>query len=114
MKTFLILFKTESTPFSSKVRLAYINEWNDWIQKLRITGSFQSGSFFLKERELVISGVGSETKSYTPKSHKDILRGYMLFEAEDIKEAAEIVKQCPVFSRGGEVSVRELDSLQLQ
>ena len=101
MKNFLILFKTESTPFSSKVKLAYVKEWNDWIHKLRVTGGFHSGSFFLKESELVISGKGTESKSYTPKSHKDILRGYMLFGAIDIKEATKIVKLCPVFTRGG-------------
>lgn len=107
MKTFLILFKTGLTPFSSNTKEIYVKEWNDWINELRASDKFQSCSFF-KEGGAVISGKNKELPFYVP--HKDILRGIAIIKAENLKEATEIVKQCPVFKRNGEIQIKEIDT----
>jgi len=106
MKTFLILFKTGSIPFSSNKQADYIKEWNNYINELRASERLKDCSF-LKKDGAFISGKNIELRSYIP--HKDIFSGFMIIKANNIKEAVEICKDCPVFERNGDIQVKEID-----
>ena len=44
---------------------------------------------------------------------KEIVGGYLIVNAADLDEAAEISKGCPIFKNNGEVEVREILSMDL-
>ena len=106
MKTFLILFKTGSIPFSSNKKDVYIKEWHNYINELEVLKKLHSYSF-LKKDGVVISGKNIEAKSYIP--HKDIFSGFILVKANNFKEVVEISKNCPVFKRNGNIQIKEVD-----
>ncbi len=106
MKTFLILFKTGSIPFSSNKKIAYIEDWKIFLDQLKNSTKLQDHSF-LKKDSIFISGKNIEQKSYIP--HKEIFSGYLLIKANNTKEIINICKNCPVFKRGGDIQIKEVD-----
>ena len=106
MKIFFILFKTGSIPFSSNKKDIYIKEWRKYLNELKELKKLES-YFFLKKDGVILSGKNIEARSYIP--HKDIFSGYILIKANNLKEATEISKNCPVFKRNGDVQIKEID-----
>ncbi len=111
MKTFLILFKTGSIPFSSNKKIAYIEDWRNFLDELKNSIKLQDYSF-LKKDGVFISGKNIEQKSYTP--HKEIFSGYLLVEANNTKEIMDLCKNCPVFKRDGDIQIKEVDEAYLK
>lgn len=110
MKTFIILFKTISIPFSSTKLEDYKSGWITYIDDLNKRDILKAHSFF-KESGITISGKEVEVKSYVPRS--EIFSGYMIISACSSKDALETCKSCPVFLRNGELQIKELDESYL-
>jgi hypothetical protein len=106
MKTFLILFKTGSIPFSSSKKDDYIKEWHNYLNSLKELKILES-CFFLKKDGINISGKKIVIRSYVP--HKDIFSGFFIVKANNFKEVTEISKSCPVFKRNGDIQIKEID-----
>ncbi len=106
MKTFLILFKTVSLPFSSNKKDIYLKEWLNYISELNASKKLINYSF-LKKDVIILSGEKIEDKSYIP--HKDIFSGFFIVSANNSKEVVEITKNCPVFKRNGDIQIKEID-----
>lgn len=107
MKTFLLLFRTGSIPFSSNKQISYIEDWKEYISVLKSSKKLQDFSF-LKKDGVYISGKKIESKSYIP--HKDIFSGFLVIKANNTKEVMDICKSCPVFKRNGDIQIKEIDS----
>lgn len=106
MKTFLILFRTGSIPFSSNKKDIYLKEWLNYINKLNVSKKLIDYSF-LKKDVIILSGERVENKSYIP--HKDIFSGFLIVKANNSKEVIEITKSCPVFKRNGDIQIKEIE-----
>ena len=44
---------------------------------------------------------------------KEIIGGYLIVKANDLKEATEWAKGCPIFEHDGVVEVREIQQLEM-
>jgi hypothetical protein len=42
---------------------------------------------------------------------KDVIGGFTLIKADDVAQAAELAKGCPILERGGDVEVRPVMSM---
>jgi len=82
----------------------------DWLagiaaqNKLIDRGNYlERAAKILKDNEIVTDGPYSEIK--------ESIMGYTLVKAVSMEEAAGLAKNCPVFSIGGTVEVREIDDM---
>lgn len=106
MKLFFILFRTGSIPFSSRSHDLYVREWNEYIDELKISEKLKNFSFFKKDGTVVF-GKEIEIRAYIP--HKEIFSGFVIIHANNLTEAINVCKKCPVFKRGGDVQIKEID-----
>ena len=109
MKQFLYLFRGGDSSFneqSPEQMQAHMAKWGEWMQKISKTDEpvpglplHATGKVVHKGGELITDGPFTEGK--------EIVGGYVLVEAEDLDEAVELSKECPIFEFGGTVEVRE-------
>lgn len=100
-----------------------LNEWNEqsptekqkvmekyfaFVKVLKANHGFQGGSA-LDERTMHLRSENGKIICDGPFSEsKEALTGYMIFEANDLQEAAQIAKDCPALTHGETVEVAEL------
>jgi hypothetical protein len=88
-----------------------IEKYNAWAQSLMSKGRLKGGEKLqddgvrtvrMDKGKLTVDGPFPETK--------ETIGGYFIVEAADYAEAIELAKGCPVYSAGGSVEVRGVDS----
>lgn len=111
MEKFMFLFRGGDTHVhtakdSEEVK-AYIQSWDTWMQGLAQKGMLAGGDP-LQTTGKVISG---KTMLITNGAHLDaneMVGGYLVVNANDLDEATEIAKGCPIFKEDGKVEVRQI------
>ena len=108
MASYLMLFRggdIAARGWSPEETGAYYQSWEDWGQQLRDTGIWiaghplqDEGRVLGPEPSVVTDGPFAETK--------EVLGGYILFEAADMDEAERVARGCPIFHVSGRVEVR--------
>jgi len=110
MKEYCILFKTISIPFTSGRAEEYDQKWKEFIEELNIKKVIVAHSFF-NNTVLRVNGQELQSKSYVRR--EEHFNGYLIVLAANSSEAFDLCKNCPVFSRKGEIQIRELTSKSL-
>ena len=113
MKEFLFVFRADyrNMPAGSPEEgQAIMKQWMDWIgniaaqNKLADRGNRLHGAGkVIKQGNVVTDGPYTEIK--------ELIGGYTLVKASSLEEAAEMAKDCPVLSVGGNVEVREINPM---
>lgn len=86
-----------------KIVTAHVN----WAKELSARGIFKDGNGIKSQGKLV----GFQSGKVTVQPLRDVkegVGGYYIIEAENFDAAVEIAKECPTFSYGDLVEVREL------
>jgi hypothetical protein len=111
MKDFLFLFRMElpgnDAQPAVQQRQETMKKWQDWLgtiaaqNKLVTAGSrlYNEGKV-VKPKSMVTDGPYIEMK--------EAIGGYSIVRAASLEEAAELAKDCPIFSVGGNVEVRQI------
>lgn len=113
MSTFLFLFRRNEADIpehSAEEMQAITQRWMDWVAELKAGGHLAERGNRLKKAGKVVHGEGVITDGPFVEL-KEAIGGYIAVTAKDLDEAAALAKDCPVFSFGGNVEVREIDSL---
>lgn len=85
-----------------------VQMYDDWAARLHREGRIRGGERLgngghtvrVRDGETIVDGPYAETK--------ENIGGYFLIETDDVREAAEIAKGCPILNHGGLVDVREV------
>jgi hypothetical protein len=111
MKDFLLVFRNDfaSIPKGSPEEMqALTKKWMDWVggiaaqNKLTDRGSsLAGGGKVVRPNNVITDGPYTEIK--------EVVGGYTIVKADSIEEAAELASDCPIFSYGGNVEVREIN-----
>jgi hypothetical protein len=116
MKDFLLVYRTDKNTVSTLSQRspeelqANTKRWMDWIggiaaqNKLVDRGNrlFATGNV-VKPGSIVADGPYTEIK--------ESIMGYSVIKAESLQEATEMAHGCPILGVGGNVEVREINSL---
>jgi hypothetical protein len=82
---------------------ARMQRWMDWMKELADRG-------YIKNRGLPLERAGSVVRANSvtdgPYCEKDLVIGYTLIEANDLADASDASRSCPVLADGGAVEVR--------
>ena len=113
MSNFLYLFRGGDEDFNTwtpEAQQAHMGVWEQWMgdlaQKGKLIGGerlYESGTIVKNREEVITDGPFAEAS--------EMIGGYTIVSANDMKEAVEMSKSCPMFDyKGGYVEVREIMS----
>jgi hypothetical protein len=91
---------------------AHMLKWRSWMESLGKEGKFVSG-LPLGQEGSVINGSAKKVTDGPFTEGKEIVGGYLIIKANDLEEAVELSKSCPVLEHEGTVEVRELMSMTM-
>ena len=110
MKKFLILLHEDIESLQSlspKEMEKLVKAHMDWATQLGQEERLISGDG-LEETGQLISGKDSVVKDGPYLESKEMIGGYYLIQANDLREATEIAKGCPCHHWGGTTEVRPI------
>ena len=92
---------------SPEAMQAHMGKWMAWIEKLRQTDQYLAGEPLLPGGKLV-SGKNKNVTDGPYTEGKEVVGGFFIIQAADLKEAVEISKDCPDYEMGGSVQIRQV------
>jgi hypothetical protein len=109
MGKFMFLFRGGDThpdnANDSKEAMEYIQSWVTWMQGLGQKGILVGGES-LQRTGKQVSGKSKVVTDGPFIDAKEMVNGYLIVNANDINEAVEISKGCPIFEENGKLEVR--------
>jgi hypothetical protein len=109
MKDFLVIFREPDgrenvhSEEDNRQHQQKVRGWMDWLVK---NGNLSGG------RALTLNGnvvtTDRHVKNDIYKVGKEIVGGYILLKSDNLDQATEFIKQCPILERGGFAEVREV------
>ncbi|MEQ8687887.1 MAG: YciI family protein [Imperialibacter sp.] len=113
MKEFLILLRggAEARKASSPEEMqAHMQRWGAWMQKQSENGTLVGGLPLSAEGKQV-SGGGKVITDGPYTEGKEVIVGYLIIKAADLKAAAAISQGCPFNEHHGVLEVREITAM---
>jgi len=110
MEKFMYLFKggmDNSQTASPEVMQAHMQKWNEWMQKLMKDGNMAGGDPLHPEGKKITGAKKIVTDGPFAEA-KEVVGGYLLVNANDLNQATEIAKGCPILEVDGSVEVRQV------
>jgi hypothetical protein len=92
---------------SPEAMQANMGKWMAWIDKLKKTDQYVAGEPLLPGGKL-ISGKNKHVTDGPYTEGKEVVGGFFIIKAADLKEAVEISNDCPDYESGGSVQVRQV------
>ena len=114
MPEFLYLFRggdTREANASPHRIQEHMGKWMKWMEELGKQGKF-AGGLPLKPEGYTVKGTNIVTEGPYAEG-KEMIGGYLIVKANDLAEATEISKGCPIFEFNGSVEVREIQSMEM-
>src|SRR5688500_3650953 len=110
MEEFLYLFRggdAQAAQESPEALQQHMQKWMKWMEELGRNGQMIGGEP-LQTTGAVVTNGGKIVTDGPYAEGKELVGGYLIVKAKDLKEAAEISKGCPIFEYDGTVEVRPL------
>jgi hypothetical protein len=113
MAEFVFLYRSAQRPTSPEQMQQVMQKWMDWYKDLTEKGHMVDRGQPLEPGGKVVQA-GTRTVVDGPFAEaKDLVGGFTIIQADDIDQAAELAKGCPVLDRGGHVEVRPVLKLNV-
>ena len=115
MKDYLLLFRGGDAQRIDEQKdparwQAHMMKWKTWMEGLGKAGKFVAGQP-LEESGSVIQGSKKTVTDGPFTEGKEIVGGYLMIKANDLKDAIHLSKDCPLLEHEGTVEVREIKEL---
>lgn len=113
MSEFTFLFRGKDPQGSPEEMQKLFEKWIAWRSALAAKGHVKDNGRPLERAGMVVRGKQKAVTDGPYAEAKDIVGGYMLIEAENLQQAVELSKGCPILEEGGIVEVRPVLRLNL-
>jgi hypothetical protein len=114
MSEFLYLFRggdARDANASPERMQEHMGKWMKWMEDLGKQGKFSGGLPLKPEGKTVQSQSVVTDGPYA--EGKEMVGGYLIVKANDLNEATEMSKGCPIFEFDGTVEIREIQSMEM-
>jgi len=91
---------------------AHMMKWKAWMEDLGQKGHFVGGQP-LHNEGYVVKGKQKQVTDGPFIEGKEMVGGFVMVKALDLKEALELSKGCPIFEHDGIVEVRPVQELNM-
>ena len=114
MSEFLYVYRGGQRAGSSPEQMQQVmQKWMAWMKDLGEKGHLIDRGQPLERAGKVVQGKQKTVTDGPFAEAKDVVGGYTLIEAEDLSEAVELSKGCPIFEVEGAVEVRPVMKLNM-
>ncbi len=103
MKQFLYLFRggdEEYGKLSPEEFQAHMEKWGVWMQSVKAEG------FPLEAEGMQVAGKSAVVSNGPFAEGAEVVGGYVILPAKDMKHAVELTKGCPILEMDGHIEVR--------
>jgi hypothetical protein len=107
MSEFTYVFRGDATASSEQLQKT-IQKWDSWVKELSAKGYVREAGRPLERTGKVVKGKMKIVSDGPYAEAKDLVGGYMVIDAQDLTQAVEISKGCPILEFGGSVEVRPI------
>jgi hypothetical protein len=114
MAKFMYLFRSNQTAHRSmfpEQMQQTMKKWMDWKDTLEKNGHIKQLGERLDGTGKVVRGKAKAVTDGPYVEVKDSIQGYMLLEAENMDQAVELSKGCPILEGEGTVEIRPFVSM---
>jgi hypothetical protein len=110
MKNYLMLFRggLDFTSAPPEQVQQVILKWKSWVEDLTKKGIYSGGERVTRNGAAVVSGKAKQVTSGPYAGGGEILGGFISVQANDLQQALELAKDCPIFDFDGIVEIREV------
>jgi hypothetical protein len=107
MSEFTFLFRgSDPSAHSPEQMQKSMQKWLAWFKELGEKGHIKYPGHPLERTGKVVTGKQKNVHDGPYAEAKDIVNGFTLIEADDLPQAVELSKGCPILEVGGSVEVR--------
>ena len=111
MSEFIYLYRGVNTSALSPEEMQKtLEKWTAWFKELGAKGHLKSPGNPLEPSGKVVKGKQKVVTDGPHAEAKDVVGGYTVIEAKDIREAVELSKSCPILVVDGSVEVRPIQA----
>jgi hypothetical protein len=110
MEKFILIFRGGNTHIStanSQAAMDVIQTWDNWMQGLAEKGIL-AGGYALQVSGKHVKGFKKVVSDGPYADGNEMFGGYLIVNANDIDDAVEISKGCPILNEDGSVEVRPI------
>jgi hypothetical protein len=114
MARFIYLFRSNPEDLQSlspEQMQQVMKKWMDWRETLEKNGHTKQFGERLDGTGKVVRGKEKAVTDGPYVEVKDFIQGYVLVDAEDMNQAVELAKGCPILERDGTVEIRAFVSM---
>jgi hypothetical protein len=114
MSEFTFLFRGSDAAAQSPEQMQKsMQKWLAWFKELGDRGHIKYPGHPLERTGKVVKGNQKSVHDGPYAEAKDIVNGFTLIEADDLAQAVELSKGCPILEAGGSVEVRPVRILKM-
>ena len=113
MTEFVFLYRGGARDRSPEQMQQNMQKWMAWMKDLGANGHLKDRGQPLERAGKLVQGKQKTVTDGPFAEAKDVVGGYTLIEAEDLSEAVELSKGCPIFEVEGAVEVRPVMKLNM-
>jgi hypothetical protein len=113
MSEFVFLYHGGARDRSPEQMQQVMQKWMAWMKDLGAKGHLKDRGQPLERAGKLVQGKQKTVTDGPFAEAKDVVGGYTLIEAEDLSEAVELSKGCPIFEVEGAVEVRPVMKLSM-
>ena len=109
MSEFVYLYRSPPTSAGSPAQMQErMQRWSAWFKDLESKGHIKSLGHPLEGSGAVVRDKKGTLSDGPYAETKDIVMGFSVIEAKDLKHAVTLSTGCPIFDQGGIVEVRPI------
>ena len=114
MSEFLFVYRGGERPSGSPEQMQrQMQKWVAWMKELGDKGHMKDPGHPLEATGKVVKGSAKSITDGPYAEAKDLIGGYTLIEANDLGQAAELSRGCPILDVGGLVEVRPIMKMNM-
>jgi hypothetical protein len=106
MSDFAFVYRGWDTPASPEEMQKTVDLWRAWFKELEERGHMKDPGLPLEKSGSVVKGARKLVSDGPFAEAKDVVGGFTLITARDLREATELAKGCPILDSGGSIEVR--------
>ena len=113
MGEFTFLYRGGGNFASPEERQKQMEKWMAWFREIGAKGHVKDPGHPLERTGKIVAGKPIAVSDGPFAEAKDVIGGYTLIQANDLAQAAEIAKGCPILEVGGSVEVRPVMQMNM-
>jgi hypothetical protein len=113
MGDFTFLYRGGDRAATPEGQQRQMEKWMAWFREIGAKGHVKDPGHPLERAGKIVSGKPIAVSDGPFAEAKDVIGGYTLIQANDLAQAAEIAKGCPILEVGGAVEVRPVMQMNM-